>query len=61
MPGTVRPLYAYTAKDNRGSVRVLEKCGFVRIAEQKEYAEARGEEVEEYKLALAAAAQTPAQ
>jgi RimJ/RimL family protein N-acetyltransferase len=27
---TVRPLYAYVAKTNVGSIRVLEKCGFVR-------------------------------
>ena len=25
-----RPLYAYVAKTNAGSIRVLEKCGFVR-------------------------------
>jgi RimJ/RimL family protein N-acetyltransferase len=27
---TTRPLYAYVAKTNVGSIRVLEKCGFVR-------------------------------
>lgn len=30
-----RPLYAYVAKTNVGSIRVLEKCGFVR-SEQDE-------------------------
>lgn len=25
---TTRPLYAYVAKHNVGSIRVLEKCGF---------------------------------
>jgi|SRR5918995_496584 RimJ/RimL family protein N-acetyltransferase len=29
-----RPLHAYVAKDNVGSVRVLEKCGFERLAEE---------------------------
>jgi RimJ/RimL family protein N-acetyltransferase len=28
-----RPLYAYVAKTNAGSIRVLEKCGFVRSDE----------------------------
>jgi RimJ/RimL family protein N-acetyltransferase len=28
-----RPLYAYVAKTNIGSIRVLEKCGFVRSDE----------------------------
>ena len=30
---TTRPLYAYVAKTNVGSIRVLEKCGFVRSDE----------------------------
>jgi RimJ/RimL family protein N-acetyltransferase len=30
---TVRPLYAYVAATNIGSIRVLEKCGFVPSAE----------------------------
>lgn len=29
-----RPLYARVAKHNAGSVRVLEKCGFVAVAEE---------------------------
>ena len=28
-----RPLHAWVASSNAGSVRVLEKCGFVRVAE----------------------------
>lgn len=28
-----RPLYAYAAKHNAGSIRVLEKCGFVLVGE----------------------------
>ena len=31
-----RPLYAYVAKHNIGSCRVLEKCGFVRASEHEE-------------------------
>jgi len=48
----VRPLYARAAKDNIGSLRVLEKCGFTRIGEDKGFANARGEEVEEFLLRL---------
>ncbi|CAL9574192.1 hypothetical protein SUDANB106_04913 [Streptomyces sp. enrichment culture] len=47
-----RPLYARAAKDNHGSLRVLEKCGFVRCGEDAAYAAARGETVEEYLLVL---------
>ena len=49
-----RPLYARVAKDNVGSLRVLEKCGFSITGEDKGYAEARGEEVEEFVLELRA-------
>ncbi|MBT2649799.1 GNAT family N-acetyltransferase [Bacillus sp. ISL-34] len=48
----VRPLYARTAKDNLGSIRVLEKCGFERFDEDKGYSHARGKEVEEFILKL---------
>ncbi|MFD2171975.1 GNAT family N-acetyltransferase [Tumebacillus lipolyticus] len=47
-----RPLYARVAKDNIGSFRVLEKCGFLICGEDKGYANARGEEIEEYILRL---------
>ncbi len=43
----LRPLYAHVAKDNIGSIRVLEKCGFTICGEDKGFAKARGEEVEE--------------
>ena len=49
---TVRPLYGYCAKDNVGSIRVLEKCGFVISGEWKEFSNARGEDVEQYILRL---------
>jgi RimJ/RimL family protein N-acetyltransferase len=48
----VRPLYARAAKDNVASIRVLEKCGFTIFGEDKGFANARGEEVEEYILIL---------
>ena len=48
-----RPLYARAAKDNLGSLRVLEKCGFVRTGVEKSFALARGEEIEEVILFLA--------
>lgn len=43
-----RPLYARVAKDNQGSMRVLEKCGFAICGEDKGFAHARGTEIEEY-------------
>ena len=48
----VYPLYARVAKDNSGSLRVLEKCGFTRIGEGKGFSNARGQEAEEFILRL---------
>jgi RimJ/RimL family protein N-acetyltransferase len=48
----MRPLYARAVKDNIASIRVLQKCGFVITGEDKGFANARGEEVEEYILRL---------
>jgi RimJ/RimL family protein N-acetyltransferase len=45
-----RPIYARVAKDNLRSLRVLEKCGFRITGEDKGFANARGEEVEEWIL-----------
>lgn len=39
---TSRPLYARAAADNAGSVKVLERNGFVPVGEDESYAEARG-------------------
>ncbi len=47
-----RPIYARVAKDNPGSRRVLEKCGFQIIEETKGFANARGQEIEELLLEL---------
>ena len=47
-----RPIYARVAKDNPGSRRVLEKCGFRVIGESKGFANARGQEIEELLLVL---------
>jgi RimJ/RimL family protein N-acetyltransferase len=49
---TQRPLYARAAKDNFGSVRVLEKCGFKLVGEEKNMAQARGAETEEVIMEL---------
>jgi RimJ/RimL family protein N-acetyltransferase len=49
---TTRPLFARVAKDNIASLRVLEKCGFRIAGEDRGFAHARGEEVEEYVLKL---------
>jgi RimJ/RimL family protein N-acetyltransferase len=42
-----RPLFARVAVDNLGSIRVLEKCGFRLIGIEREFANARGEEIDE--------------
>jgi RimJ/RimL family protein N-acetyltransferase len=47
-----RPIYARAAKDNLGSLRVLEKCGFIVTGESKGFANARGAEIEELVLTL---------
>ena len=49
-----RPMRARVAKDNLGSRRVLERCGFVVVGEDKGFANARGREIEELLLTLLA-------
>lgn len=39
---TIRPLYARAAKDNTGSLKVLEKCGFMITGEDNGFSNARG-------------------
>jgi RimJ/RimL family protein N-acetyltransferase len=46
-----RPLFAHVARHNRASKRVLEKCGFVVVGEDK-YLDRNGREVEEIVLKL---------
>ena len=48
----IRPIHARAAKDNVGSLRVLKKCGFTIIGEDRGFANARGREIEEYVLQL---------
>jgi len=48
-----RPLYAHAAADNVGSIRVLQKCGFVITGRGQVFAQARGEEIDEVALTLA--------
>ena len=50
-----RPIYARVAKVNLASRRVLEKCGFNVIGEAKGFANARGQEIEEFLLERSAA------
>jgi RimJ/RimL family protein N-acetyltransferase len=45
-----RPIYARAAKDNPASLRVLEKCGFAVVGEDRGFANARGAEIEEFVL-----------
>lgn len=47
-----RPLHARAAADNGGSIRVLEKCGFVIAGTERGFANARGEEIDEVVLTL---------
>jgi RimJ/RimL family protein N-acetyltransferase len=47
-----RPLYAHVAKHNVASRRVLEKCGFNVVAEDKFFSKVFGADVEEYILIL---------
>jgi RimJ/RimL family protein N-acetyltransferase len=47
-----RPIYARVAKDNAGSLRILEKCGFVIAGQARGFANARGEAIEEWALEL---------
>lgn len=43
-----RPIFARTAFDNLGSQKVLEKCGFIKIGEDKGFANARESEIIEF-------------
>jgi len=43
-----RPVFGRVAFDNIGSQKVLEKCGFVKIGNDRGFANARGEEIEEF-------------
>jgi RimJ/RimL family protein N-acetyltransferase len=49
---TTRPIYGRAAKDNLGSIRVLEKCGFRITGQDRGFANARGKEIEEVILEL---------
>lgn len=48
----IRPLYARAVDDNAASIRVLEKCGFMKIGTDRGFANARGEEVTEVLMKL---------
>jgi L-amino acid N-acyltransferase YncA len=47
-----RPLHARIAYDNVASCRVLEKCGFRVIANERSFAQARSGEIDEFVLRL---------
>lgn len=47
-----RPLHARVAHDNVGSRRVLEKCGFQVVGNERGFAHARSDEIEESVLRL---------
>jgi len=51
----VRPLYAHVAKHNPASVRVLEKCRFRVVGDDREFATYEGEAIHGYILKLEAA------
>lgn len=45
---TTRPVFGRVAFDNFGSQKVLEKCGFIKIGNDKGFANARQKEIEEF-------------
>jgi RimJ/RimL family protein N-acetyltransferase len=47
-----RPIFAHVAKHNYASVRVLEKCGFVPVGEDKMLSEVTSEVIEEWVMKL---------
>jgi RimJ/RimL family protein N-acetyltransferase len=47
-----RPLFARVAFDNHGSRRVLEKCGFAVTGQERGFANARGQEIDELVFTL---------
>lgn len=47
-----RPVVARTAADNFGSLRVLERLGFLQIRTERDYAPGRGEDIDEIVLQL---------
>ena len=48
----IRPLHAYVAKTNTGSIRVLDKCGFTLTGEHRTEATDGGETIEEFVYSL---------
>jgi RimJ/RimL family protein N-acetyltransferase len=48
-----RPLFAHVAKHNAASIRVLEKCGFIVVGEDKEFSKLGGSLIEGVVLKLA--------
>lgn len=47
-----RPIYGRVAFDHIASRKVMEKCGFKRVGKERGYANARGQEIEEWVLRL---------
>jgi RimJ/RimL family protein N-acetyltransferase len=52
-----RPLHAWVATSNVASIRVLEKCGFVRVGAKTEHDERLGQDVELLLVELASSRQ----
>ena len=45
---STRPIYAHVVHDNAASMKVLERCGFNLIGKERNFSNAREEEVEEH-------------
>lgn len=54
-----RPIHGRVAADNHASIRVLRKCGFCIVGEDRGFANARGAEIREFILRLEAGDASP--
>jgi len=56
-----RPLFGRAAKDNIASIRSMQRCGFKLIAQERGFANARGEEIDEVVMELRSDIDSPSE
>jgi RimJ/RimL family protein N-acetyltransferase len=56
-----RPLFGRAAKDNIASIRSMQRCGFKLIAQERGFANARGEEIDEVVMELRSDIHSPSE